>query len=284
MPTVPSKSEDPNARDFLFLHMRDLPYFRALLRAVESRFYQQRPLPAPVYDVGCGDGHFASITFESKIDAGLDPGHAPIHEARSRGAYRTLVEADGARAPFPDNYFASAFSNSVLEHIPHVEAVLAETARVLAPGAPFLFCVPNQNFPRALSVARFLDRTGLVGAADAYRRFFNRISRHLHCDDPETWAKRLQAAGFAVESYWSYFSPSALAALEWGHLLGLPSLVSKKLFGRWTLAPWRVNLWLTMAPLRRYYNEPVPQERGAYTFYVTRRTHQSVKPRPRDDE
>ena len=51
-------------RDFLFLQLRDLPYFRAFLRAVESSYYQDLPLPAPVYDVGCGDGHFASLTFD----------------------------------------------------------------------------------------------------------------------------------------------------------------------------------------------------------------------------
>ncbi len=91
----------PKSKDFLFLQLRDLPYFRAFLRAVESSYYQDLPLPAPVYDVGCGDGHFASLTFEQKIDVGLDPWHGPIHEAQKHGAYRSLVEADGAYSPFP---------------------------------------------------------------------------------------------------------------------------------------------------------------------------------------
>jgi SAM-dependent methyltransferase len=266
-----SASAARSSSDFLYLHVRDLPYFRALLRAVESGFYQDRPLPAPVYDAGCGDGHFASLTFKQVIDVGLDPWHEPIQEARKTGAYRLLVEADGAWAPFPDAYFASAFSNSVLEHIPAVEAVLAETARVLKPGAPFLFCVPNQNFTRNLSIARALDGVGLKGLGRAYRDFFNKISRHQHCDVPEIWSDRLKAAGFHVESQWDYFSPSALAVLEWGHYLGLPSLIVKKLFGRWILWPRHSNLWLTLRMLRPYYNQPVPQERGAYTFYLTRR-------------
>ena len=33
--------------------------------------------------------------------------------------------------PFADGYFASAISNSVLEHIPQVQAVLADLRRVL---------------------------------------------------------------------------------------------------------------------------------------------------------
>ncbi len=271
MPSQPSSVTHRPARDFLFLHVRDLPYFRGLLRAVESCFYQDLTLPAPVYDLGCGDGHFASLTFEQKIDVGLDPWHGPIHEAATRGVYRLLVEANAVHSPFPSGHFASGISNSVLEHIPQIEEVLEETARILRPGAPFIFCVPNQNFLPNLSVARFLDKIGLKSLAGSYRAFFNRISRHQHCDDPETWKRRLEAAGFRIEKYWHYFSPSALAALEWGHYFGLPSLISHVLTRRWILVPARWNLALTMRLLRRYYNEPIPQEWGAYTFYITRR-------------
>ena len=267
----PSHPASGAGKDFLFLHMRDVPYFRALLRAVESRFYEDRQLPSPIYDVGCGDGHFASVTFERLIDVGLDPWHGPIHEAKDRRAYAGLVEADAGHAPFPDGYFASGFSNSVLEHIPQVDQVLAETARVLKPGAPFLFCVPNENFARNLSIARSLDKLGLGKLATAYRKAFNRISRHVHCDDPRTWAARLKAAGFEVEQHWNYFSASALAALEWGHYLGLPSVLAKMLFGRWILSGSRLNLSPVLSLLRPYYNEPVPDESGAYTFYVARR-------------
>ena len=271
MPAIAAAARKVTSKDFLFLHVRDLPYFRALLRAVESTFYQDLELAAPIYDLGCGDGHFASLTFDHQIDVGLDPWHAPIHQAKQHGAYRSLVEADAALAPFPGGYFASGFSNSVLEHIPHLQEVLNETSRILKPGAPFIFCVPNQNFTRFLSIARFFDRMGLEWLGSAYRRLFNRISRHQHCDPPDAWEARLRTAGFEIERHWDYFSPSALAALEWGHYLGLPSAICRLLFRRWILAPWRANLWLTLLLLRRYYNEPVPQKSGAYTFYVTRR-------------
>jgi SAM-dependent methyltransferase len=282
MPATESRTEYRGGKDFLSLHLRELPYFRALLRAVESRFYQGYALAQPVYDVGCGDGHFASLTFEQPIDVGLDPWHAPIHEAKGRAAYGMLVEADAACAPFADAFFASAFSNSVLEHIADVQAVLDETARVLKPGALFLFSVPNDNFTRDLSIARFLDRVGMKAAAEGYRRAFNRISRHVHCDPASVWIDRLAAAGFEVQSHWSYFSAAALGALEWGHYLGLPAAVSKKLFGRWIVAPWPANLWLTTSLVRRYYNEPVPDEFGAYTFYVARRVPSAKTRRPAD--
>ena len=53
-------------KDYLWLHLRDLPYFRAMLRAVEAQFYQEFELPAPTLDVGCGDGHFATIAFDRR--------------------------------------------------------------------------------------------------------------------------------------------------------------------------------------------------------------------------
>ena len=173
------------SKDFLFLHLSGLPYFRAFLRAVESAYYQDLDLPSPILDVGCGDGNFAALTFDHNIDVGLDPWHGPIHEAKAYDKYNLLVESDGGTMPFPDGYFSSAFSNSVLEHIPHVDVVVRETSRVLKPGAPFVFCVPNHNFLPTLSIGRALDKIGLRPLGDLYRAFFNKISRHHHCDDPK---------------------------------------------------------------------------------------------------
>ena len=39
-------------KDYLYLHLRDLPYFRALVRGVEATYYQTIDLPAPTLDVG----------------------------------------------------------------------------------------------------------------------------------------------------------------------------------------------------------------------------------------
>ena len=114
-------------------------------------------------------------------------------------------------------------------------------------------------------------RFGLNKIGDAYRSFFNRISRHHHCDDPHTWEVRLNRAGFQLENYWHYFSPAALKTLEWGHYWGLPSLVVKKLTGRWILFPTHWNLALTQRMTRSHYEEPLAANDGAYTFFIARR-------------
>ncbi len=258
-------------KDFLYLHTRDLPYFRGLLRAVESGFYQDLDLPEPTLDVGCGDGHFAELTFNRKLNVGLDPWTGPIREAGSRDVYHLLTEADGAHMPYPNAHFASALSNSVLEHIPQLDAVLLETARVLKPNAPFVFCVPNHNFTANLSVARFFDAIGLKPLAAAYRAFFNKISRHVTCQDEISWEARLKQAGFKIEKHWHYFSPEALATLEWGHYFGLPSLIIHFFTRRWNLIKAYWNFAILIKLLRKHVNAPVPDPNGAYTFYITRR-------------
>lgn len=258
----------PASQDFLFPQIRDLPYFRGLLRAVEARFYQQIDLPTPILDVGCGDGHFAFRAFDHPIDVGIDPWGPPIREAAQRRIYRLTVQGDAGQMPFPAASFASAMSNSVLEHIPHVEAVLAEVGRLLRPGAPFVFCVPNHQFLATLSVGRACDRLHLHPLGDAYRAFFNRISRHYHCDDPKTWEARLAKAGFRLERWWHYFPPKALHVLEWGHYFGLPSLVAKKLFGRWLLSSARWNLALTERLTRPIYEADPVSDEGVYSFFI----------------
>lgn len=258
-------------KDYLWLNLKELPYFRALMRAQEASFYAQLELPSPTLDVGCGDGHFATVAFDQPVDVGIDPGEAPLKEASGRRAYRLLVQTEGGRMPFPDGYFGSAFSNSVLEHIPQVEAVLEETCRVLRPGAPFVFCGPNHRFLENLSIGKALDSFGMTPLGDRYRGFFNRISRHYHSDSPQVWQERLEKAGFTLERWWTYYHPQALHITEWGHYFGLPALACKVLTGRWILAPWKWNLALTDWITRRHYRPAEPSEDGVCTFLIARR-------------
>ena len=249
-------------KDYLFLHLRDLPFFRALVRSVEASYYKDLQLDAPILDVGCGDGHFASLAFDEKVDVGLDPWYGPIHEAGQRQCYRLLVEADAGVSPFPGEVFGSAISNSVLEHIPHIEKVLHETFRVLKPGAMFAFCVPNPAYFSELSLTRILGKR--------YERWFRRISRVEHADDPAVWQKRLQQAGFKLERWWHYFPPASMRMLEWGHYFGLPSWIIHALTGRWILVKNRWNLSLTDKLIRRYAGTDAVDD-GTFTFYLARK-------------
>jgi len=254
----------------LWRHISSLPYFRGFLRAVEDRFYQEISLPEPVFDLGSGDGHFASEAFARKLAVGLDPWAAPMMEARQRHAYRLLVQGEGAQIPFADESFASVISTSVLEHIPEINSVLVEVCRILKPAGKFVFCVPNHRFPEMLWGRKLIEKLGLHNMGAGYARFFNRIARHAHTDSTEIWGARLDAAGFELVETWDYFSPEALRILEWGHLLGLPAWVCKKLFGRWILVRKKWNLIIPWVMTRPYMDHPKARD-GVCSFFVARR-------------
>ncbi len=260
-----------STHDHLWPQISSLPYFRGVLRAVEARFYGNIELPAPTLDLGCGDGHFAGLAFDRRLEVGLDPWSGPLREAEKSGVYQKTIEAEASKIPYPEAYFSSAVSNSVLEHIPDLDPVLSELERVLKPGAPFIFCVPNHRFLSTLSIGRFLNKIRLKALGDLYRRFFDRISRHHHCDDLSIWQQRLSAAGFEIVDWWDYFSPRSQHVLEWGHYFGLPSLICHWLLRRWILVPAKWNLFFTERITRGAYNEASIQPEGVYTFYITRK-------------
>lgn len=261
-----SKSLD----QILWRHIASLPYFRGFLRAVEDRFYQDITLNSPVLDLGSGDGHFASVAFEQKLDVGLDPWPGPMKEARRRGTYQMHVLGEGAKIPFADGSFRTVTCTSVLEHISIIPPVLSEVARVLNAGGIFIFCVPNHRFPESLWGRLFFEKIGLHKWGVAYSRLFNRISRHEHTDAPIVWKTRLKETGFTLLETWDYFPQNALHILEWGHPLGLPSLILKKLTGRWVLTPRRWNLAIPLKLTRKYMDDPKTTE-GVYSFFIAKR-------------
>lgn len=267
--------KQPEADDILWRHLKTVPAFRALLRSVEARYFQQLELIEPVLDLGCGDGHFASTAFDTRLAAGIDPWWRPLRKASRAGAYRLPVQGLGDAMPFPDYTFATVISNSVLEHIPDVQPVLDEAARVLMPGGKLIITFPSDNFTARLGVGQWLDRIGLNGLAQRYRRAFNTVARHAHTDPPELWRSRLQEANLVVEHWQAYFSVPALHALELGHYLGLPSFLCHLFTRRWILAPWRRSLYFTERWLRPLFEEQftVAQE-GTMLLFVAR------KPKP----
>ncbi|MFN2303296.1 MAG: class I SAM-dependent methyltransferase [Anaerolineales bacterium] len=254
----------------LWRHISSLPYFRGFLRAFEDYFYQSISLEEPILDLGSGDGHFASVAFNQKLDVGIDPWVAPTMEAQKRDTYGLLVLGEGAHLPFDSNTFATVISTSVLEHIKDIDPVLVEAQRILKPGGRFIFCGPNQHFPEKLWGRGFFDRLGLRKLGIAYSRFFNRISRHYHTDAPEVWKFRLENTGYTLLETWNYFPPKALHILEWGHPLGLPALLFKITVGRWILVPKRWNLAIPWKMTRKYLDQPTCPE-GVCSFYIAQK-------------
>jgi len=136
----------------------------------------------------------------------VDPWWQPLQEAAGRNVYTLLVQADGSALPIPHESFPCAMSNSVLEHIPHVEAVLNEVGRALQPGGMFYFAVPNQHFRTDLWGMQMLIALGLHSLAERYEHFFNHIARHVNLDPPESMACTPTTSGILERRILELFS------------------------------------------------------------------------------
>lgn len=255
-------------------HLQSVPVHRALIRAAECvRWARLAPLPRPVLDVGCGDGHFAEMAFAEPLDVGFDITDQGFAEARARLVYHYLVVASAPRMPFPDESFATVVSNCVIEHIPDLDGALQEVARVLQPGGQFIFTTLSEHFPEYLLFPRLLNRLGLRRAASAYGRWFNRISVHYHAYDAEEWARRLSAAGLLIEHREYYLGPEAMALFDLSHYYGAPTLLTRRLTGRWVLVPAKTRFWPPerwLVDLLTRYCEEEPAS-GAYYFFRCRK-------------
>lgn len=199
----------------------------------------------------------------------MDLDRAALREAHRRRVYRGVVMADGARLPVRSESFGTVVANSVLEHIPPLDAVLDELARVLRPGGRLYLTVPGPKFSEGLTVARLCDALGFRSGARAYRRLFNRISRHVHVDPAEAWVERLQKRGFSVLFRCSYLPPPAMAVVEWGHALGFPLYLAKKLTGRFRPWRWRWKQDRLAETLARFLT--VTAGEGGYWFFAARK-------------
>jgi len=145
------------------------PLLQSGVRQRQLRRYLQFAPGDRVIDLGCGSGR--SILWNAASGAaftGVDVSPFFAHEAR---ATADLALADLRQLPFADGAFTKAYALDVLEHLSPeaLDAMLAEAARVLAPGgALFVYSHVRKNAPiakglRAINaLARGLERVGLI--------------------------------------------------------------------------------------------------------------------------
>ena len=140
-----------------------------------------RDLGSDVLEVGPGPGLTtdwlrARVPRLTAIE--IDRRLARSLEQRLAGTNVTVVKGDATDMPFPDASFSGAVSFTMLHHVPSAalqDRLLAEVARVLRPGGLFIGSDSTPTF-----------RWNLVHLFDT------RVPI-----DPDAFAGRLQAAGFA---------------------------------------------------------------------------------------
>jgi SAM-dependent methyltransferase len=259
---------------YLEPHLAEMPMFRVLVRSVECQLLSEVPIERPLLDIGSGDGHFAATLFKEPVDVGIDMDPVTMKEAQARGAYRNLILASANQLPFRDGSFRSVLCNSTFEHIPDVESALGEAGRVLEPGGLLLATSPSEYYNRYMlpvQIGRLLRMKEIKALGDRYLKWFNRRARHFHVDPPDVWMRRFNAAGLEVV-HWRYLIPfSSHIVFELSHYFSVPSVLVKRLFGRWVLWPGKARF----RPLLRVVNSVArsgPSDHGAGLFFVCKRT------------
>ena len=111
------------------------PAFTAMPRA--TVFELLGPPCGTLLDVGCGGGNHTVAFAEAGWDVtGVDPSHAQLELARSRGC--TVVQGRGEELPFAAASFDAVVSIWTHTDVDDWAAVLREVKRVAKPGAAFV--------------------------------------------------------------------------------------------------------------------------------------------------
>jgi 2-polyprenyl-6-hydroxyphenyl methylase/3-demethylubiquinone-9 3-methyltransferase len=132
-------------------------YFRQILTARKIDPRGKRAL-----DVGCGGGLLAEEVARLGCRVtGIDPSAASILVARTHAAQKghdiTYRVAPGEAIPYPAGTFDLVYCCDVLEHVDDLDAVVADTARVLKPGGIYFYDTINRNFASKIIAIRLLQ-------------------------------------------------------------------------------------------------------------------------------
>jgi SAM-dependent methyltransferase len=186
------------------------PLLQSGVRQRQLRRFLQLAPGDRVIDLGCGSGR--SILWNASSGAsftGVDVSPFFAHEAR---ATADLALADLRQLPFADGAFTKAYALDVLEHLSPeaLDAMLAEAARVLAPGGVlFVYSHVRKNAAiakglRAINaLARGLERVGLIDMTQERLRKSDHVNP-LH-DVPHLEAV-VARAGFRIARI-RYYTP-----------------------------------------------------------------------------
>ena len=128
-----------------------------LASAVRAEF---GPAPRRVLDLGCGAGFLSNyLGALGQQVTGLDASAAALQVAAEHDPQRTVryVQGDALSLPFPAGSFDVVCALDFLEHVEPRERVIAEAARVLAPGGLFFFHTFNRNLLAYLVIIKGVE-------------------------------------------------------------------------------------------------------------------------------
>jgi len=196
-----------------------------LWRAWELALYRRYHLPAPVLDVGCGDGRFFRQIWEPLPQAdGVDLSPEAVSLARQSGVYRQVVQAPAHEIPLPSQAYAAVFSNCAFEHMDHIDQVLQEVYRLLHPGGRLLFSVVTDNLAAWAPLRLLAASVSTPEHAEALWQTYVAFHHLVNPLPQEVWLEKARQAGFNILEAWPIVpEPFARAFLFFDELWHVPT-------------------------------------------------------------
>jgi ubiquinone/menaquinone biosynthesis C-methylase UbiE len=182
----------------LYPHIPPLSHWRAW----EYAAYQKYQLNGRVLDLGCGDGRYFRLIWphaSNVVGADMNPEVAEL--GKQSGVYREVHVTSAHQLPEANESFDHVFANCSLEHMDHLDAVLAEIYRCLKPGGSLLCSVVTDRFVEWSLLPNLVAMAGHGPAAAALQNDF--VSYH-HLANPLTakeWSQRFSNAGLVTEEH-----------------------------------------------------------------------------------
>ena len=151
----------------------------------------------PVLDVGCGDGFWWTMRHENREVYGIDISAREIAQARER--INAQLSDVSRERPFPGTKFGELIGNCSLEHVPDIDAALANLRAAAADDAQLLMFVPTPRWAyqgRMQSLLlRFAPRLAM-----AFSGALNGFFQHWHLYDHKVWRRLLEQHGWHVRA------------------------------------------------------------------------------------
>ncbi len=218
-----------------------------LWRGAEVAALREQQYGHPVLDLGCGDGLVPSLALP-RIDIGVDPNANEIAKAAERGAYARLLPLPVEAAGLQDESIATVVSNSVLEHIPNIDAVLQTIARLLRTGGQLIATCPTEAFSAWLALP-----------FERYAAARNRALAHLNLWTADEWTARLERVGLQVLQVRPYLRRSLVSFWDTLELLQQIWIGRRRVFGlAWRRLPPPALDWLARLAARLDLSAPAP--------------------------
>jgi SAM-dependent methyltransferase len=229
--------------DYFNLYLKEAPLPLAIERYFECEILSQKDFTRPILDIGCGEGMFAKILFDEKIDVGIDPNQRELQRAVEYGAYEELINCYGDDIPKESEVFNTIFSNSVLEHIPEINKVLKEANRLLSKSGKMYITVPTNLFDHYSMIFQILSLLGFTKIAERFRGFFNKFWAHHHYYDQKGWVELFKRNGFSVIEIREYANKSICLLDDFLAPFSFVPFLTKKRSNRWFLFP-KFRFWV----------------------------------------